>query len=428
MADAKSGEFPAVTAPLSTKGYLGVCTHTAVLGLHGIKVMLVASMWGPQWRVMDVDMKCLAGGLGFMPYTFFKATVFGIRNFFTLSVLVLISIGIMLLLGTPEYKAKGDPGYAEYMDEIFQMNGVGMILGMALGRIQLLVAFLLGGYVSNMLGKWQRKRGLYGTLIGRTRDAIMKATCLLTPDLMQTNESVNIEAKQAFADVAKPTIIRYFNLAAELAIMKTRGAMDDENLGRPHLEAHGYLKPGEWELLIPGDRHTTSYFWIGCWFRKCKAHGLIDQHEFALIMESISDCRGVANDMMDMLPNGYPYAYLQIINLLTKIFMLFLAIDGGFKMAEMRTMWIQMALDHSEPPWYWFFMWVVMFLGCHACFQGILDLQHIMHNPFLGNIHGVPHEPIFYGQIAKFSGWMIEGKCLPPMSQMPTAKQVLTAV
>ena len=50
-------------------------------------------------------------------------------------------------------------------------------------------------------------------------------------------------------------------LAYELAVLKPRNAMDSDR-ARDHLKAVGLLEADEWEKMVPGDRHTTVFFWI----------------------------------------------------------------------------------------------------------------------------------------------------------------------
>lgn len=208
------------------------------------------------------------------------------------------------------------------------------------------------------------------------------------------------------------TMGRYLNLAVELAVLKARGAMDNEELTRPFLEKRGLLLPEEWDRLVPGDRHTTSYFWVLCYARKVRTQGLISDSDFFLLTEAVSECRGKANDLMDMLPNGSPYAYTQLVNFITKAFIFAIAVNAGFGMAIARS---EVKMDNgAEPPWYWWLHHALVLVFCHACFQGVLELTHILHNPFLGDFLGVSHEEIMYGQIAKLTGWMSEGRCLPP--------------
>jgi len=265
--------------------------------------------------------------------------------------------------------------------------------------VKTLVAFVLAGFIAQQVNKWQTKRGLYGKLVGRSRDAVMKASCMLQV------EPDNTELGSLVKDM-RMTVGRHFSLAMEFAILKARGAMDDE-AARTFLEGRGLLTMGEWDLLVPGDRHTTVYFWILCACRQARKRGIITDHEFTLIAESISNCRGVANDLLDLLPNGFPFAYTQLVNFITKAFILFIAINGGFTMnARWRA--------NPNPSASFWIGYAIMLWACHACFQGLLDLQYVLHNPFLGDIHGVPHENIVYGQIGKFTDYMTTGKCWNP--------------
>ena len=51
-------------------------------------------------------------------------------------------------------------------------------------------------------------------------------------------------------------------LCVELSVWKARGQQDSDAC-REALLASGVLLEGEWDRLIPGDRHTTAAYWIG---------------------------------------------------------------------------------------------------------------------------------------------------------------------
>lgn len=36
----------------------------------------------------------------------------------------------------------------------------------------------------------------------------------------------------------------------------------DTDEGRQHLQNMSLLEPGEWEAMVPGDRHSTIFWWI----------------------------------------------------------------------------------------------------------------------------------------------------------------------
>lgn len=389
--------FPQPFVQHTKSSCLGFSTRTDVLEYNGIRVAKSDSIYGPIWQMVDYNPRCIAGGAAVIPFTVHYFTVFQEkRNAINLTIMVGIAF---LVYYVTWWDDTNDARLANY--STLWMSGR--------NSIQILVAFVLGGYIINFLGKWQTKRGLYGKLVGRSRDAIMKTACVLTP----LAEGGPVSQEEAlWAHEAKETIIRYFNLAMEFAILKPRGLMDSVTVAKPFLEQRCLLRPGEWERLVPGDRHTTVYYWILCLLRHCKARHLLDEHEFVLMANTVSDCRGVANDLMDMLPNGYPFAYVHLVNLLTRVFQAFLSVESGLKMSTGRREWV-VTDNGNEPPAFWWICWIVMLIGCHSCFQGLLDLQYIMHNPFLGDKHGVAHEPIVYGQIATYSGWMIDGKCEP---------------
>jgi len=401
-------EFPLEFEAAAESGCIRGSAHTLLSKLAGIQLKQYDSLWGKIWRVTDVNMKSVSSGLTFLPFSLFPGTVFA--SWATFLNLILMVGTSFLIAYCFEIPSSSDPSHEKAKATITLIS---QTWADGKNAIQMLTAFLIGGYISSLVSKWQTKRGLYGKLVGRTRDAIMKTACLC--DFEGDHQKAKI------VNQARETMVRYFNLALELAVLKSRGAMDDEVKARPFLESRALLKADEWTKLVPGDRHTTVYYWILSWARHCRREGIFTDNEFLLLAETVSDCRGVANDLLDLLPNGYPFAYLQFINLVTKLFIFFLAVTFGFNMALKRSAWQESALGRSgeKVPLSYSVVAMVMLFGCHSCYQGLLELQPVLHNPFLGDLHGVPHEPIFYGQIGSFSGWMMAGRCKPNLS--PTA-------
>jgi hypothetical protein len=54
---------------------------------------------------------------------------------------------------------------------------------------------------------------------------------------------------------------RWVVLGFELAVLNERGLMYTEE-GRQLLESLGLVVDDEWDATVPGDRHTTVWFWM----------------------------------------------------------------------------------------------------------------------------------------------------------------------
>lgn len=115
-------------------------------------------------------------------------------------------------------------------------------------EFRFLIAFILAGYVGMSVSTWKERRTDYASLCGNTRNLLLNIGSLF-PD------------KCSFSDTPKETCSRWALLAFELAVLKSRGHMDSPQ-GRQYLEEAGVLKPGEWDLLANGDRHSASLYWL----------------------------------------------------------------------------------------------------------------------------------------------------------------------
>jgi hypothetical protein len=66
---------------------------------------------------------------------------------------------------------------------------------------------------------------------------------------------------------ARKMMLRWVVLGFELAVLKGRGLVDAEE-GRQLLESLGLVVDDEWDAMVPGERHTTVWFWLQLKARK----------------------------------------------------------------------------------------------------------------------------------------------------------------
>ena len=108
-------------------------------------------------------------------------------------------------------------------------------------------------------------------------------------------------------------------LAFELAMLKSRGNMDSDE-GKAYLEGSGLLHLGEWDHLVPGDRHTTVFWWIQLKVHNLRDEDIIRRDIFAAnIFGAITDMRARANDMMSSLDRDQPFPYTALCGALVAL-------------------------------------------------------------------------------------------------------------
>ena len=178
-----------------------------------------------------------------------------------------------------------------------------------------LVAFLLGGFVSNVIGTWKERRTNYASLIGTMRNLLLNLSSFIshTPGM---GEELS-EAQLSLIRTSRPTLGRYVLLACELAVLKPRGHMDTEK-GFEYLKALGLVTPAEWSAMVPGDRHTSVLTWVQTICVGLRRQGILDKEESSCIADAVSGARAQANDLMASLNRDLPLPYANLVAWLVK--------------------------------------------------------------------------------------------------------------
>ena len=96
---------------------------------------------------------------------------------------------------------------------------------------------------------WGVRRTNYAALCGATRNLSIQIASFLP-----------VHADPRVAD-RRMLLERWVLLAYELAVLKGKGLIDHD-IGRDHVTTLKLLETGEWEAMVPGDRHSTVFFWI----------------------------------------------------------------------------------------------------------------------------------------------------------------------
>ena len=153
------------------------------------------------------------------------------------------------------------------------------LLSDAKTEFRFLIAFILAGFVGMTVATWKERRRNYAALCGNARNLSLNLASFVPltpsdPELMQ----------------ARATLGRWVLLAFELAVLKARGNMDSTD-GRSHLLAKGLCTEAEWDALVPGDRHSTVFWWIQQYAIALQKRGLIESRYVAKIAADVSSMR-----------------------------------------------------------------------------------------------------------------------------------------
>lgn len=188
-----------------------------------------------------------------------------------------------------------------------QMCQLNTTLEAAKSEFRFLIAFILAGFVARSVGMWQRRRTNYASLCGNARNLNVQIAGLLPID---PGESDLISARQMLG--------RWVMLAFELAVLKSRGQIDSEE-ARMFLVDEGLLIEGEWEAMVPGDRHTTVFWWLQYHLARLVDTGWLTEQRLATLSESIKDMRAQANDLMSSLDRDAPFPYANLCGILVSV-------------------------------------------------------------------------------------------------------------
>ena len=155
-------------------------------------------------------------------------------------------------------------------------------------------------------------------------------------------------------------------------------------------------------MTVPGDRHTTVYFWMQTIAVRLCRQGLCTPHELQMVGDAITQARAQANDLMSCLDRDVPYPYASSITMLVKVMMAVYSLSAGVRLAS-HGHWFNVVVD-------------CFFIGIFtASFQGLLNLHRTMYNPFLRERLHVAHEAIAGTGLRQLADALMESKqCLPP--------------
>lgn len=248
------------------------------------------------------------------------------------------------------------------------------------GEFRFLIAFMLAGFVAASVKTWGARRTMYASLCGNMRNLTIKLAAYIPID--KADEQLMAHRK---------TLGRWVALAFEVAFLKSRGNMDSDK-AREHLLSSQLMVDGEWEKMVPGDRHSTVFWWIHTQVVRMEHHGILAKENIPSISDSIGSMRGKANDLMSSLDLDKPIPYTSLCGLLVTINVFMMSTwkgiewsiwmrSFGFGLLYMSKFWMDML---------GVFVW-------NLSYKALYDLAYILHNPFGDREIDVAHEIIFKG-------------------------------
>ena len=262
---------------------------------------------------------------------------------------------------------------------------------------QWLIGFVLAGFVANSVAVWARRRQNYASLCGTARNLNILVASFVP---LEPSNRDNMETRK--------TLGRWIMLAMELSMLKARGAMDSE-MGLQHLNRMSLLEPGEWEAMVPGDRHSTIFWWIQMELTRLQKEGIIPIEYVCVAANHISAMRAQANDLMSSLDRDKPFPYVALCGLLVEmnVFMF-----STWKGAQWAVWYRAFGDDFHKQSKFWVDI-IVLFLW-NMGYVGLYDLGYFLHNPFGGRRVDVAHE-LIWGGIRTLSSELALGEVhLPP--------------
>ena len=203
---------------------------------------------------------------------------------------VAYSIVLMLVLGFSAFPdgERGASGPACQNGRNMAMCQLNDTLQSAKVEFRFLIAFILAGYVAMSVKMWGVRRTNYAALCGNARNLSIQIASILP-----------VHAERRVAE-RRVLLARWVLLAYELAVLKGKGLIDSDT-GREHVANLKLLESGEWEAMVPGDRHSTVFFWINTELVRLQRAGVIEPHLVVGLAGGVAAMRAQANDLMSSL-------------------------------------------------------------------------------------------------------------------------------
>jgi len=241
-----------------------------------------------------------------------------------------------------------------------------------------ITSYMMGGYVGFIVAKWMARRTRYIALVGE-----LKAFMVI---MSGTIRGTSIEKKRMAAECRR-TLVRYSMLTLDLAVLKCRGHMDTDRGKQWMIEEGLIVSEKEWDLMVPGARQHSVINWMATLLTKAVNEELLTPQTQAELNALFIPMRSNASDMLDPIMLDVPFPYAHHLAFLVKCVIISHAVYFG-------TMVFDSEGERQMGP----VIVAAIFAYIMQCvFQGLVDLQHKLYNPFLEDLNSIPHDVVLAG-------------------------------
>lgn len=257
-----------------------------------------------------------------------------------------------------------------------------IVLEEGVAQLRILVAFILGGFVTSTIYLWRLRRTAYCMLCGAARNLILNLATIMPSN--NGDEELFQERK---------TMERWAVLGYELSVLKARGLADTDK-GLEYLMLLGLVDEDEWENMVEGDRHTTVWFWIQQKaFDLAEHKQILSEHRLQTICNAVTLARDKGNDLMSCIDRDHPFLYSVVVGILVNTSMALFTLWKGILWA----IWL-----YDEGPMLWttpkMYVDLMVTLLYTALFAMMFDLSQALYNPFgLRSGIDIPHDVVSGG-------------------------------
>jgi hypothetical protein len=259
-------------------------------------------------------------------------------------------------------------------------------------EFRFLIAFVLAGYVGTSVSLWLGRRTNYGALVGSVVEFILNTNTYLPAKHEKDNVTI----------YPRKLATRYALLIYELSVLKARNHMETAH-GRIYLTDLGLLEPGEWELMNPGNRHTTVVYWL--------QNLIFSVDPGSRLLMDVPTIRSKSADLLAHLNTDQPISYAGLTGALVKLNVI---IFSTWK-AVLWATWMKSFGVNGVFGQLRLYADILVLFVWNVSYQSLYDLGYFLRNPFGNRRIDVPHEFIARG-VHKLARDLSEGekKVLPP--------------
>lgn len=241
----------------------------------------------------------------------------------------------------------------------------------ATASVRSTIGFLLSGFASKVVSTWMSRRKNYQKMLNQARAVLVDIASMIVFVPTGTKEDRQI-CIQMRSELARWTV-----LAFELAVAKARGTQDS-SVTKGRLLQSGVLMEGEWQHMIPGDRHTTVFYWMTSSLNRLYIRtNVIHKDAMKHVYGSVLKLQVESADLMSCVDHDLPYPYVHLVHFIVKALLIF----NMCSMAISYRLTLNAHGDNSE------LAGAIVIVVANSFFfnflyQGIVDLHATLTNPF----------------------------------------------